>query len=271
MQDLQIKERLEQVIKEHDTNWSKLATDIGFTPQASTKWKKGQISTDTVKKIGSHLGVDLVWLLTGVNSNSGLYINGNNTNNGTQIGSQTNYNLEQTISAEEHVEKLNNEDSFSLKDMPLLDIDDGVKFAMYPEAMLEKIQDTAERASTFIPHSGRTFGIKNAYDIHGVSPSVIAKNDILIIEPAIAPRANDLVLLCVDYQGLKRGVIARLESSLAGNLTVKYSEKEAENIPENSIICGVVIEIKRRLLDNALLKSRLNPEWDIFSTLQIQH
>lgn len=273
MQDLQIKERLEQIIKEHDTNWSKLATDIGFTPQASTKWKKGQISTDTVKKIGSHLGVDLVWLLTGMNSNNGLYINGNNTNHGTQIGSQNNYSLNQNVQAEASQQQLDEYASMHLasmhlKDMPLLDIDDGVKFAMYPEAMLEKIQDTAERASTFIPHSGRTFGIKNAYDIHGVSPSVIAKNDILIIEPAIAPRANDLVLLCVDYQGLKRGVIARLESSLAGNLTVKYSEKEAENIPENSIICGVVIEIKRRLLDNALLKSRLNPEWDIFSTVQ---
>lgn len=65
MQDLQITFRLEQIINEHGITWSKLATDIGLTPQATTKWKKGQISSKTVKKIGNHLGIDLVWLLTG--------------------------------------------------------------------------------------------------------------------------------------------------------------------------------------------------------------
>lgn len=152
--------------------------------------------------------------------------------------------------------------------MPLLDIDMGVAFVLDPNANTNPIFDTAERVATFIPHSGRTFGIKNNADITGITPSTIRKNDILIIEPCMTPRADDLVLLCLDYGRANRGVIARLLVDLVGNRTVKHNDNAPEPMPENSLICGVVVEIKRRLLDTALAKVRLNPEHDYLSTLE---
>lgn len=196
-----------------------------------------------------------------------VQITGDNVNHGTQIAAQTNYNLEQTISAEEFKERLSDADAFSLKDMPLLDIDDGVLLALYPENMENLIRDTAERVATFIPHTGRTFGVKNDREIKGITPSTIQKNDILIVEPCIAPRDYDLVLLCLNYSGIKRGVIARLFVDLHGNRSVRYDDSPAIPMPVDSLICGVVIEIKRRLVDNIIVKARLNPNWDMLSTL----
>lgn len=192
-------------------------------------------------------------------------IAGNNINHGTQIAAQNNYSLEQTISAEEYKERLSEIDAFSLKDMPLLDIDDGVLFALYPENMENLIRDSTERAATFIPHTGRTFGVKNDREIKGITPNPIQKNDILIIEPCIAPRDNDLVLLCLGYSSVKRGVIARLFVDLHGNRRVRCNQTIP--MPVDSLICGVVIEIKRRLIDTSIVKARLNPNWDILSTL----
>lgn len=274
---MSIQKNLNFLLKKHHLNaHSLVSASDGVLKQPTTRrivnGDGENLKDSTLSKYAEFFNVDFSVFkygdLTDGEINNGIIVNGENINHGTQIGSQ--FNLNQNISAEEYKEKLSNEDSFSLKDMPLLDIDDGVLLAMYPETMIDKIKDSAERASTFIPHSGRTFGVKNAYDIHGVLPTMIAKNDILIVEPCIAPRDNDLVLICLDYLGLKRGLVARLSYDLTGHINIKYGEKEAEPMPPNSLVCGVIIEIKRRLLDNALMKSRLNPDWDIFSTLQIQ-
>lgn len=274
---MSIQKNLNFLLKKHHLNaHSLVSASDGVLKQPTTRriivGEGENLKDSTLLKYAEFFNVDFHSFkyddLSNEQANYGIIVHGNNTNNGTQIGSQTNYNLEQTISAEEYKEKLSDLDNFSLKDMPLLDIDDGVLLAMYPETMIDKIKDSAERASTFIPHSGRTFGVKNAYDIHGVLPTMIAKNDILIVEPCITPRDNDLVLICLDYLGLKRGLVARLSYDLTGHINIKYGEKEAEPMPPNSLVCGVIVEIKRRLLDNALMKSRLNPEWDIFSTVQ---
>lgn len=196
--------------------------------------------------------------------NQGIIVDGDNQNNGTQIGTQ--HNLTQNVSVASR-EQLNEQAKNYLKDMPLLDIDAGVLLALNPNSINQLILDSTERVATFIPHSGRTFGIKNNNDISGIAPSVIRRNDILIVEPSIAPRDNDLVLLCLDYQGKNRGVIARLVMDLSDNLLVKYSDKDPEPMPANSLICGVVVEIKRRLLDTALVKARLNRDYDILDSL----
>lgn len=195
----------------------------------------------------------------------GISFDGDNINNGTQIGTQN--NLTQNISVP-YKEVLDEIKTNHLKDMPLLDIDMGVLFTFNQSALEHAIFDTAERVATFIPHSGRTFGIKNNSDIGGITPSLIRRNDILIIEPCIAPRDGDLVLLCLDYGGANRGVIVRLSVDLMGNRTVKRDDNPPEPMPKNSLLCGVVVEIKRRLLDTALVKARLNPRHNPLNTLE---
>ncbi|MDT1908815.1 alkaline phosphatase, partial [Acinetobacter baumannii] len=44
---------------------SKAATMIGLTPQAPSKWKKGQIGKETLDKLAELLEVDAGWLLNG--------------------------------------------------------------------------------------------------------------------------------------------------------------------------------------------------------------
>lgn len=46
-------------------SWSKAATNIGLSAQAATKWKKGQIGKDTLKKLSDALKVQYLWLATG--------------------------------------------------------------------------------------------------------------------------------------------------------------------------------------------------------------
>lgn len=169
-----------------------------------------------------------------------------------------------SVESREQLDEISNN---YLKDMPLLDIDAGVAFALDPSRLPQLVTDNTERAATFIPHSGRTFGLKNSTDIVGVFDVPIAKNDILIVEPCIAPRDGDLVLLALNYPNVNRGIIARLFVSLSNERSIKHSNSPTEAIPPNSLICGVVVEIKRRLIDTALVKARLNTNWDIISTL----
>lgn len=122
--------------------------------------------------------------------NTSTTVGGNNTNHSTQIGSQQNLMQNVSVESREQLDEISNN---YLKDMPLLDIDAGVAFALDPSRLPQLVTDNTERAATFIPHSGRTFGLKNSTDIVGVFDVPIAKNDILIVEPCIAPRDGDLV------------------------------------------------------------------------------
>lgn len=188
----------------------------------------------------------------------------NNGIAGGQGNIQNNYGLNQTVLPSDCEE---NPPTY-LKDIPLLDIDMGVLFALNPNLLDNAIYDNAERVATFIPHSSKTFGIKNNTDITGITPSTINRGDILIVEPCIAPRDRDLVLLCLDYGRTNRGVIARLFVDLAGNRTVQHNDNSPTIMPANSLICGVIVEIKRRLLDTTLAKARLNPTHEPISTLE---
>lgn len=238
----------------------------GMSQPAVQKIESGKTKRTTyIQELANVLGVSSEWLATGQGEMTGnISIGGNNTGMiGGQGNTQNNYGLSQTVQPSPNAD---NPPTY-LKDMPLLDIDDGVKFALDPHSLDGRIFDANERAATFIPHSWRTFGVKNNIELHGIALSTIRKNDILIIEPCIAPRNDDLVLLCVDYGGTNRGVIARLGVDLMGNQTVKYNDTPAVAVPASTVICGVVIEIKRRLLDNALALSRLNPNYDILTSL----
>lgn len=58
-------ERIQQALKAKKLSWSKASTLIGLSPQAPSKWKKGQISKETLDKLAELLEVDAGWLLNG--------------------------------------------------------------------------------------------------------------------------------------------------------------------------------------------------------------
>jgi phage repressor protein C with HTH and peptisase S24 domain len=64
-----IVDRLQIALSDKKMSWSKASTTIGLSPQAPAKWKKGQISKETLDKLATLLEVDVGWLLSG-NSNT---------------------------------------------------------------------------------------------------------------------------------------------------------------------------------------------------------
>ncbi|WP_376782874.1 helix-turn-helix domain-containing protein, partial [Acinetobacter variabilis] len=63
-------ERIQKTIDLYKKNnkikfsWSRLASNIGLTPQAATNWKRGILSRAALQKIADFTGVDYYWLLT---------------------------------------------------------------------------------------------------------------------------------------------------------------------------------------------------------------
>lgn len=62
-------ERLQLAIKQAGSNPSKVAEAVNVTAQATQKWKKGQISVDTLTNVIKEIGVDANWLLLGDQAN----------------------------------------------------------------------------------------------------------------------------------------------------------------------------------------------------------
>lgn len=60
--------RIDTSLKEKKMSWSAAAVAIGLSPQAPTKWKKGQIGKDTLEDLANLLEKDVGWLLTGEES-----------------------------------------------------------------------------------------------------------------------------------------------------------------------------------------------------------
>lgn len=55
-------------------SWAGLAKEIGYTPQAPTKWKQGAINYKVIEKIAEFLGADPVWLTYGSPREEELFI-----------------------------------------------------------------------------------------------------------------------------------------------------------------------------------------------------
>lgn len=66
-----IPNRIEQAMEAHSQRtgekitWHNLTCKIGKTPSASTNWKKGSVSKDTIKDIATLLEVSAEWLIYG--------------------------------------------------------------------------------------------------------------------------------------------------------------------------------------------------------------
>lgn len=79
-------DRMQIALDNSNLKWARAAIKLGCTPQATTKWKKGQISKETLKNFAELTNVNLAWLMTGIG----------NINNSTQIETQYNHNNIQT-------------------------------------------------------------------------------------------------------------------------------------------------------------------------------
>ncbi|WP_432480994.1 S24 family peptidase [Moraxella sp. ZY200743] len=84
-------ERLQIAIKQAGLTPSKVATEIDLSAQAPQKWKKGQISLDTLIKIIELTGTDANWLLRGdkapipTHQKLSVQMNGNTVTNGSSL------------------------------------------------------------------------------------------------------------------------------------------------------------------------------------------
>lgn len=231
------------------------------------------IGDNIARRIETAFGLEQFWLDQNwggevVANVDNISIGGNNTGiiGGTN---NTQNNLTQNVSVKDQAE-LDEISANHYKDMPLLDIDMGVKYALDPDALANLVLNSNQKVLAFIPHTGNTFGIKLPHNIHGITPSTLLQNDILIIEPCVRPRDNDLVLVCLDYNGAKRGIIARLHIGLDNKPMIKHNELDPVSMPINSLICGVVLAVKRHMIDNDNVAVRLDPKWNILDTLVME-
>ena len=57
--------RIQKALDHSNLSWSGSAVKIGLSAQAASKWKKGQISRETLTKLAKETGVSSGWLLDG--------------------------------------------------------------------------------------------------------------------------------------------------------------------------------------------------------------
>lgn len=253
---------------------SDVARHFGIKPPSVSGWvSHGRISKEHIDKLieyfsdvvePSHFGIQNMGLINAPSSNNQGTINNvagdQNTNN--FLGRETTEKETKAI--------LGDKDAVFLTAMPELSIDDGVEYALNPAEKGVQIRASMQRSETFIPNSDMVFRIKIAEPIlSGISPTPILQNDILVIEPRIPPRNQDLVLICLDYQQpMQRGMIARLTIGTDRSLFIKHSDEPAEPLPENALICGVVSDIQRHILSPDLVAARIDTNWNILNTLK---
>ena len=275
----QLGEAIRIAVKRKGVTQKEVAKTFGIKQQSISAWlKNGRVSKEHIGKLieyfsdvvpPSHFGIDNLVLNSGIQNsqNSGGTTN-NTVINGDQTNNTTN-NFFSTQHGEEIQEILNKEQSRFWTIMPILGIDDGVGYAVNPKEKLNKIKDISERAATYIPHSDRTFALKLAEEISGITSCPLFQNDILIVEPLIPPRDKDLVLVCLAFRlPEQRGILARLFIDIQGSKSIQLNESTIVPLPQDALICGVIVEIKRRLLPNDLVKSRIDVHYEPSKTQQ---
>ncbi|QMT44253.1 LexA family transcriptional regulator [Neisseria dentiae] len=272
-------ERLDLIIKQLGSQ-SNFAEAIGKSPSQVSQWvnssldsksgKPRSLSSSTARKIEKILKLPNAWFDTPINvDNSGTMQLSNNYGNGHQSNNQ--YSM-YSQGGESQPATPAQQDQF-LKVMPLLDISDGLQYALgnLPQ---DEMQRAGDKIATFVSHSDKSFGIKMADDSmtiqNAADDETIFKGDILIIEPMMEPRDNDIVLVCLDYSTRQRPIIARLQFGISGGYMINQANRSAGYIPmpDDAVICGVVIEIKRRIIEPDIVRSRHDDGWQILNTLQ---
>lgn len=121
-------ERLQLAIKQAGSNPSKVAEAVNVTAQATQKWKKGQISVDTLTNVIKEIGVDANWLLLGEQANQNQVNNQHGYIGGSVNQSVVNNYASQLTGGDDWLTIVNN-DMF-----PAFVIDDQVRIDAKKEA-----------------------------------------------------------------------------------------------------------------------------------------
>lgn len=102
-------ERLQFAIKQAGSNPSKVAEAVNVTAQATQKWKKGQISVDTLTNVIKEIGVDANWLLLGEQANQNQVNNQHGYIGGSVNQSVVNNYASQLTGGEDWLTIINND------------------------------------------------------------------------------------------------------------------------------------------------------------------
>lgn len=173
-----IADRLQQKLTAKKLSWSKAATMIGLSPQAPSKWKKGQISKETLEKLAELLEADIGWLITGDNSPS------------TPVASSSN---EKAV-----VESYGNVRPTGkiLRKIPVLDF---VQAGMWREVVYDGVHPKSE---TYTTYEGMDPKAVFSLTIDGMSMAPeFLPGDEIVIDAAKAPVPGSLVVAQEIQQG----------------------------------------------------------------------
>lgn len=276
------RERLKLLVKEYGSQ-AKLSEAIGKSTVQISQWLRGTLSktgkprslkSDTAREIEKLTNKPHGWLdqpiyVENIKSTSDIHVGGGNSGIIGNDNTQNNNNFfHEHKTAEQAREVLNDKEATFLTALPIFGIDDAVKYVINPDLVSSSLSD-GSCLSSFISYSDKTFSIRMQEEVEHITAAKLLQNDIVIVEPRIAPRDNDLVLVCVGYKTQnQRGLLARLKMDLAGGYSIKYNADEPVCLPSNAFICGVVVEVRRSILPSNLISSRIDKTWNVLSTLE---
>lgn len=156
--------------------------------------------------------------------------------------------------------------------MPLLEIDQALEYVTNPtEASIVN----CELVSTTLSHSDRAFAVKmfdNSMKAENTVEEAISKGEILIAEPQIPPRHEDIVVVNLNPE--KRiGMVAKLEIDPFGNRRLRrtginIAGENPMELPKGAFICGVVIEVKRRTISPYEVENRIKNEYNPIESIE---
>lgn len=158
------------------------------------------------------------------------------------------------------------------KTIPLLEIDQAVKYVSQRSQVDIK---HSERVATTMPHSDLAFAVRmfdNSMKAEENTEESISKGEILIVEPKIPPRHEDIVVVNLNPEK-QIGMVAKLEIDPFGKRRLRRTgiNVAGENLidlPEGAFICGVVIEIKRRTISFSEVEKRIKNEYNPIESTQ---
>lgn len=120
-----------------------------------------------------------------------------------------------------------------------------------------KLTGSFELFASVVAPSQYTFAV--AMPDTSMSP-VIEKGDLLVVEPRMRPADEDIVLIELSD---KRLVVAHLVIDIAGRMLIYQTGRpsEALDLPEGSVILGVVLEVKKRFMSAAQARRRVDSDY----------
>lgn len=174
-----IADRLQKALLDKKLSWSKASTMIGLSPQAPSKWKKGQISKETLEKLAEILEVDVGWLITGDSPSASI----THSTEEVKAIAETYGNVRPT--------------GKTLRKIPVLDF---VQAGMWREVVYDGVHPKGE---TYTTYEGLDPKAVFSLTIDGMSMAPeFMPGDAIVVDAAKAPVPGSLVVAQEIQQGV---------------------------------------------------------------------